>query len=137
MKRQELILSCFDSVQDKTLSPLQIQKLMFLISKKIGEISIEEEFDFIPYDFGPFDKKIYSDIDLLIDDGYITILPGKVRQYKLVQNINNEVPHDLFEKIKELAQFVKSCSFKQLLTAIYKEYPETSVNAIYKDWGNQ
>lgn len=139
MNKRDLILQIFSLVNDKTLSPLQLQKLLFLVDEKLSiDINGTKFFNFEPYDFGPFDRQIYIELNALISTGQIIVHNGKVRQYQLIDdNFNVSIAENIKEKIKILADFVKKCTFKELLTAIYKEYPHTAIKAIYKEWGNK
>ncbi len=140
MNRKELILHVFSLVDDKLLSPVQVQKLLFLVDDKVSkELNNAKYFNFTPYDFGPFDKEIYVELNSLISDGKIVIVnSGKTREYQLVETSRHpNISEEINIKLKKLITFVKNCSFKELLTAIYRAYPETATNAVYKEWGNR
>lgn len=135
MTKKDIILYVLSIASDNTLSPVQIQKLLFLIDK---ECNIGKHFfKFVAYDYGPFDKTIYNELDELVksDDVDVLISHG-VRQYKLINHkiTQLEFTDDVSEKIKQLCEFVKSCSFKELLVDIYKKYPEMAKNTAFPHW---
>ena len=44
---------------------LRMQKLAFLYSKSVGDSSLDEEFDFTPYDFGPYSENLAATVELM------------------------------------------------------------------------
>ena len=54
-------------------SPVQVQKLFFLIDKNAGVQIGGPFFNFVPYAYGPFDKTVYTELKLLADSGLIEI----------------------------------------------------------------
>ena len=61
--RQKILLLVFQNLRNsKKLDPIQIQKTIFLIEKEcIENKSLTKTFNFVPYNYGPFDKDIYND----------------------------------------------------------------------------
>lgn len=139
MTKDELILSTFSTKGNEIFSPVQIQKLLFLIDKKLHNELEGPYFDFKPYHYGPFDKGIYLRLDALHLLGKVDLIKnGRLTCYKLT-NKGLEEGKKLFEnlseeskkKIKALTNFVKNLSFSELVSAIYKTYPEMKSNSIF------
>jgi uncharacterized protein len=127
----------------KSLSPVQLQKSLFLISKEIIIEREEEFYDFEPYDYGPFDSNIYKDAENLEKEGLIKIenpFERSHRYYCITEDGSNHLNRILsFMDKKELAKasdivsLVKSLSFPSLIKMIYNKYPEFKVKSIFQN----
>jgi hypothetical protein len=141
--RQELVLAALAAGDTNSeLSPVQAQKLFFLIDKNVADLLGAQQYNFQPYDYGPFDSAVYSDLDWLSvpQEGCIEVVRnGRYRTYRLTQRgreiglsrLNQLAPQarDYFGRAKD---WVKSLSFQELVRAIYQAYPETRVNSIFQ-----
>lgn len=139
MDRRKYMLAVLSSVDNASYTPVQIQKIFFLLDKNIANKVGGPYFNFEPYHYGPFDKKIYNELNLLhlVDDvteekvnnvtRYSLTPSGIAEGKKELEMLNNESK----KYIKEICTFVKSLSFAQLLRAIYNEYPEMKANSIF------
>jgi len=135
-ERQKFILYVLGLIDDGIISPIQVQKLLFLIEKKIPNI-VNGFFNFEPYDYGPFDKVIYEELEYLKNAGFIQdVYIDNVKHSKIKSKIDVgiQIPSETLERIKKISQFVKECTFKELLVAIYNAYPEMAVNTVFKGW---
>jgi uncharacterized phage-associated protein len=143
MDKKDIILIALASGKDVVFSPVQIQKLLFLIDKTIPNLQGSPFFNFVPYDFGPFDKEIYWTLEELKSSGDVVIdyNPAyRMRRYKATEQgyargekLINSLNGSIGEYIKRLSSFVRSLSFGQLISAIYRSYPEMKSNSIFKD----
>ena len=141
MDKKDLVLVAMAPGQRAPFSPVQIQKLMFLIDQELGEEVGGKKFDFEPYDYGPFDKNVYKCLDDLEEDGHIERLIVTGRRYsefrttKSGQDIGERESQNLAEWVSGLIQiyseWVLRISFPQLLSAIYRKYPEMKVNSVF------
>ena len=59
--------------QGKGLSPVQLQKALFLLGKQFPSAVGEEFYNFVAYNYGPFDKSIYWDTEELAQQGYVSV----------------------------------------------------------------
>lgn len=133
MERQDFLLSVMGAVED--CSPVQIQKIVFLIDRKIEKTS----YNFIPYAYGPFDKAVYDDLDALTRKGYIERYFYETwRNYRVTdlgkrkyEELYKNVDKTLIERIVKVGTFVKSLSFTELVSAIYRAFPETKQNSVF------
>lgn len=142
MDREFFILAILSTADKQSFTPVQIQKLFFLMQKKFPEI-IHNEFNFIPYAYGPFDKAIYEEMDKLKNNGYVEIQnPSNVTWslYCLTEKGLEQGKmyfYTLSESVQEYAlkysNFVRSLSFSELVSAVYKEYPDMKVNSVFKE----
>ena len=106
---------------------------MFLFARKCGNSPIHT-YDFEPYDYGPFSRELYRDLDSLDRDGFIrrNEIPGSNRQVFELTNKGSETVARLFETapvserehLATIKTRVTSLNFTDLLTAVYGEYPE-------------
>ncbi|QJR04188.1 hypothetical protein HH800_19510 [Sphingobium yanoikuyae] len=141
--RQELVLAALSAGQSNSeLSPVQAQKLFFLIDKNVALALGGQQFNFEPYDYGPFDSAVYSDLDWLSvpQEGSVEIVrSGRYRTYRLTQRglqlgqqrLDQLDPEtrSYFGRAKD---WVKSLSFQDLVRSIYQAYPETRANSIFR-----
>lgn len=141
--RQELVLAALASGQSSSeLSPVQAQKLFFLIDENVENEIGGRMYSFTPYDYGPFDSSVYSDLDSLShgDGACIEISrAGRYRTYRLTDcgrtiGLNklksiSPVAADYFGRAKD---WVKGLSFQALVKAIYQAYPKMRTNSIFR-----
>jgi hypothetical protein len=141
INKQELILLALSGEQ--LFSPVQIQKHFFLIDKNISSRIGGPFFNFVPYDYGPFDKSLYEELKSLASKGLVDIcmtLSSPGRYYKLsaegqikAAELSATQDKDVLEYIGKLSDFVRSLSFGDLVSAIYKAYPEMKVNSVFSE----
>lgn len=141
--RQEIVLAALVAGESNSeLSPVQTQKLFFLIDKNVADEIGGLQYNFEPYDYGPFDSAVYADLDRLAlpEVGCVEILrSGRYRTYRLtdrgrevgLQKLAQLAPkaRDYFSRAKD---WVKSLSFQDLVRSIYQAYPETRANSIFR-----
>ncbi len=98
---------------------------------------------FIPHNYGPFSREVYSDADSLAADGYIikerragqswpafTIaLPGRAR----ARELKTQAPADGVLFLEWTVGWVKSLGFYDLVQSIYRHYPEYRANSVFRD----
>ena len=126
-----------------THSPVQVQKLFFLLDKGLENFMDRPLFNFEPYDYGPFDQDVYHTLEKLAGEGLVEIdieSHGRWNTYILTpegQQRGNELlkklPDEVQRFIRNVSEFVRKLSFAQLVSAIYKAYPEMKVNSVFKD----
>lgn len=123
-----------------TFPPAQVQKLFFLIDREIPDAVNGPHFHFVPYDYGPFDKALYDTLDELEADGKVAVInSGKYRRYGLTesgwacgeQRLENLRP-EAKKFIEDAARWVNALSFAQLVSAIYKRYPEMKERSVFQ-----
>ena len=127
-----------------SFEPVQIQKLLFLLDENLAATQGKKHFAFEPYDYGPFDKIVYEELETLETHGLVQIIAisGNFsrRKYSLTLE-GQEKGEKALEKfepkaqeyIKNLSNWVRKLSFAQLVGSIYKAYPDMRVNSIFQD----
>lgn len=142
MDRKQLVLTAMAPADGASHSPVQIQKLLFLLDREMPE-QCGGVFNFRPYNYGPFDKSIYAALEELQRDGYIEILGDRWdpwRSYRLTPE-GQQTASELFSKlddepqeyISKASSFVKSQPFARLVAAIYKKYPDMKKNSVFQE----
>jgi hypothetical protein len=142
MNKKEIILAAMASSKDVDYSPVQIQKLLFLLDKKLPSYLDGPHFSFVPYDYGPFSIEIYQLMDEFDSSGEVNILPSVtagIKKFRLTsagQQAGEKLLENLDPKISEymgkLSEFVRSLSFAELVSTIYNEYPEMKKNSVFR-----
>lgn len=131
--KEEIILNVLSLVPDNSFSPVQIQKLFFLLEKRL-QLNC---FNFIPYHYGPYDRSLTDALTALaVFSGKIEIknIDG-VKHYQISSSSYNDISNFFDDSkrkfIREMVSFIKKLSFKQLCMAIYKEFPEMAQNSVF------
>ena len=121
-------------------SPVQVQKLLFLIDREASELLGGPHFNFEPYDYGPFDKGVYEELEQLSLEGMVKIQnSGRYQEYLLTPLGYEKGREELQQLQKNVASFliraaewVQSLTFQQLVAAIYKYYPDMKTKSIFR-----
>jgi uncharacterized protein YwgA len=141
MDRNALVMAALAAGgHDATYPPAQVQKLLFLIDREIPDTVGGPHFQFAPYDYGPFDRSLYDSLDELESEGKVSVSSsGKYRRYGLTndgwmqgQAALAEIRPEARKFIEEAAAWVNGLSFAQLVSAIYKRYPDMKANSIFR-----
>jgi hypothetical protein len=141
MTRNDVVLAILAAAAGRAFTPVQLQKTAFLVTKNLPHIfDAQHTFNFQPYDYGPFDKHVYSEAELLELMGFATISRGRWSTYAATQSgiergrqLLAQLPREWNEYIHNLSNWALSQSFSSLVKTIYNAYPEMRVNSIFKD----
>lgn len=141
MNKKDLLLVAL-SAGDKYLhTPVQIQKLLFLIEKNVSTKMGGPFFQFVPYDYGPFDVSVYETLNELEHDGDVvsSLSPRGWKYHSLTEQgikrgavIRQALPADVGDYIDSASKFVRNLSFAELVSAIYKAYPEMKEKSVFR-----
>ena len=142
MERRYWALIVIDEAGAAGLSPLQLQKSLFLIGKNLSDELGDSYYTFVPYNYGPFDAQVYSDAQYLIQQGLVRSyqITGRNWSYYTItetgQRIANHVRQtELSERasqyVTRVISWIKSLTFAQLLAAIYQAYPEYKAKSVF------
>lgn len=123
----------------------RLQKMVFLMQQEFVEADepLPGKYQYIPYDYGPFAKKLYDDIDELsdrhvIDEDPETIEDGKVKYYYQLgrrgDDYLHEWPEEDIKRVRKVAERIKQdfndMPLPQLLDHVYTQYPEYAENSV-------
>jgi len=143
MERKHWVLLVLDAARPGSLSPLQVQKILFLMNQRLPDEVGEDFYHFVPYNYGPFAPEVYADLRLLIDEGLANNVEYAGRSW-VAYEINDQ-GHELASQIRtseqvskraseyiaKVVRWVESLTFTQLLAAIYKAYPEYATKSVF------
>lgn len=141
MNKEALVLATLSAGKGATHTPVQIQKLLFLIDRNISIKLGGPIFYFQPYNYGPFDKTVYDVLEILWSKDLVEIVSGyNWKEYKLTpqgqfegERVFRSLKDEIQKYIFDVSLFVRSLSFTQLVSAIYKAYPDMKVNSVFQE----
>lgn len=142
LSRQDYVLAVLASVGDASFEPVHVQKLFFLLDKRVGAQLGGACFDFQPYDYGPFDRHVYDELDALRESGELVVDTDwrGLRHYHLTatgvargEELLTSLGEDVQAEITKYAAWVQGKSFVSLVSAIYEAFPEMKVNSVFSD----
>lgn len=142
--RQKVMLAALAAESEASFAPVQVQKMFFLIDENIGEALGGKRFRFQPYDYGPFDKAVYDELEGLQRKGLVQISevgPGMGRRrYSLTAKGQaagraalQELSADAADYMKDVSKWVRKLGFAALVGSIYKAYPHMRANSVFRD----
>lgn len=142
MKNKDITLLTIASAQGDGLSPVQLQKSLFLIGKS-GLAGLPDDFyEFYPYNYGPFNPEVYSEADALVNEGLVNGIekPGRTWRTYVISaegqayavKSKKQIHKQLDKYMEEVVSWVKSLTFNELLRAIYAKYPEYRENSVFQ-----
>src|SRR5947208_5353233 len=134
-----LLVIC--AAKSNGLSPVQLHKSPFLLERRLPQEDLGERFyEFTPYNYGPFDVKIYQDAEVLQEKGLVAITQLGGRRWKtyratsdglgLAAKLRTETSLHALEYLDNVVEWVLGLSFRELVSAIYAEYPEFRANSV-------
>lgn len=142
LSREELVLAALAPAPSHRHTPVQVQKLLFLIDERIGALVGGKKFTFQPYDYGPFDKGVYQVLEQLSSQGFVEI-EGAGSRFRTFRLTEHGVTHAesawgrldprATDFITKVSAFVRRLSFAELVSAIYREYPEMKANSVFRE----
>jgi len=123
----------------------RMQKLVFLIQEEFEDADrqLPGTYTYVPYDYGPFARSLYDDLDRLkkesvIEEKKTEMADGTIKyEYELTDQASDylsQVPKQKLQRTLELAEQIKSdfndTRLPKLLDYVYSEYPEYAENSV-------
>lgn len=143
MEKKDWILLVLNCSEDKTLSPVQLQKSLFLLGRMFPDAVSNNFYNFVPCHYGPFCLEIYEDADFFKLKDLISINVDTIRRWKTysitdkglnyVAILKKKIKPEVYNYVLEIIKWVKDQSFSQLISAIYKQFPEYKIYSVFKD----
>jgi uncharacterized protein len=142
MNRRDLLLAILAASEGRPFEPVQIQKTVFLVTQNVPGIVTEGDgFNFVPYDYGPFDAAVYTEAEELSRcnlaiisrssrgrwNTYAASHAGIVRGRQLLEALEPEVR----QYIENITKWVQAQSFGSIVKFIYETYPKMRENSIF------
>jgi uncharacterized protein len=141
MNRSEILLAGLAAAgENANLTPVQVQKLFFLLDREAAPLLGGPHFNFQPYDYGPFDSAVYNGIEELARRDLARVQStGRYRVYSLSQlgfqegsRLLNTVTPNARAYIINIAGWIRQLSFEQLVASIYNRYPEMKAKSVFR-----
>jgi hypothetical protein len=139
--RADWPLLALDTAEDGVLTPVQMQKALFLLEKQAHDLIPTDFYSFAAYNYGPFSSQIYDDLNEHAREGRIVFnqTPGRSWSSYLITPVGelratmvtSEIDIDLLNYLDDLVIWVKSLRFSELVGAVYKAYPDYAKNSIF------
>ncbi|HTS88698.1 MAG TPA: hypothetical protein VMG41_09420 [Gemmatimonadales bacterium] len=125
------------------LTPVQLQKVLFLLGERKKATVHPGFYRFEPYNYGPFCRQIYNDADLFALTDFISVdysRGNSLRRYQLTpegqqaaQHIATRAPQDGLAYLNDVVRWAQSLPFNDLVRAIYEAYPAMRAKSVFRD----
>jgi len=145
IKRENWVLLALYYAGDKGLSPVQLQKSLFILGENLPKLINDklEYYHFTPYNYGPFDVNIYNDALDLSKKRLINIQYSLDKSYpdyvvtedglKIAKEINKTISKEITNYLEKIIFWIKDLSFYDLLKIIYKSYPQFKIKSVFRE----
>lgn len=142
MNRADLVLAALATAPDAAWQPVQVQKLFFLLDRQAAAGTGGPHWNFAAYDYGPFDRAVYDEIDRLAlgNLALVNRPPAGMRTFSLTPDgaargsaALAQLHPSMQLYVQQLSHWVRSLSFQQLVSAIYRDFPEMKENSVFQD----
>lgn len=142
LTRRETVLAALSPAKGAGFTPVQVQKLLFLLDREAAQPLGGPHFDFAPYHYGPFDHAVYQQLEELSVEGLVQVQDEgqRLRRYSLTEagqaagaDAASRLSPELRDYLDRLVTFVRGTNFAQLVSAIYRKYPEMKANSVFQD----
>lgn len=140
VERTDWLLLALHHAGEQGLSPVQLQKSLFLLSREVPDDVGVGAYQFIPHNYGPFSRDIYADADALSRRGLVDIqMGGPYSHYAITETgkqrlreVEHDFPNRAYEYLSDVVRWTQKQSFSALVRAIYDKYPEYRVNSVFR-----
>jgi hypothetical protein len=141
MKREDWLLLALACADDSGLSPVQLQKVLFVLGREMPNIAGDRYYEFNPYHYGPFDANVYRDATWLSVQGLVSVSTDEsaLRHYSITHlgqarasKLRGGATAAALDYLTRVVAWAQGLSFSQLVKSIYAHYPETSVNSVFR-----
>lgn len=142
MRRRDWALLALGAASGEPLSPVQLQKSLFLLGESLPWAIGPEFYQFRPYHYGPFDRAVYCDAEDLAEEGLVRLQREPARPWveyaattqglRRAEALRTEAPAQAVAYLDAVVAWARRLSFQELVTSIYKLYPGQRVNSVFK-----
>ena len=136
--RTDVLLKIITAAEGDPITPVQLQKIAFLVGQECAEFVPESYYNFVPYDYGPFCIDIYRDAELLEARGLVSIdlnRAGGWKEYRATFRssgaVTNSIPDIVVGYIETAVKWAIGLTFRELVSSIYHHYPQYRENSIF------
>ena len=142
MERRDLLLVVLAAAKGASLTPVQLQKSLFLLSESSMPEKPEPFYEFEPYHYGPFAIEIYDDVNSLVASGSAAAIPAVAAHWNtfaatptgqaVAARIRPQLSDESHALIEKTVEFVRSRSFSELVKVIYAHFPHYRENSVFQ-----
>jgi|GEM_PF-3121608 len=145
VSQEDYVLAVLSTSDRAPWTPVQVQKIFFLLEPAVAAQLGGAYFNFQPYNYGPFDSRVYEAIEQCQTTGFALIDQSPIaskKKYQLTetgqrrgQEVLATLPAATTARVVELSRWLRSLSFRELVTAVYKDFPHMRARSIFRDTG--
>ena len=139
MKRTDLLLKIIVAAEGEPVTPVQLQKVAFLVGMRFSSELPTDYYDFQPFHYGPFCLDLYRDAEALERQGLILITVNQrggwkefSASYKSATADLRSIPDHVSDFICAKLRWAREVGFQELVGTIYSEYPAFRVNGVFQ-----
>jgi uncharacterized protein len=141
VERQDWTLLAISLAKGRGLSPVQLQKVLFLLGKSVPSDIGSDFYTFEPYNYGPFDRTIYSDAGFLSTVGLVNISSTGSGYSEYTATPEGQTRSEIIKAtaspravayLEKVVPWAQALSFSSLVRAIYNKYPEYRRNSVFQ-----
>lgn len=142
MTRQEFVLAVLAAGDGEAHTPVQMQKLLFLLDTIVPTRIGGPWFDFQPDDYGPFDKAVFEELRALAAKGGVVIAapPNGPPVYWPThaglltgQQLLGQFTETTADYLRRLSAWVRQQSFASLVSAVRQLSPEMGARSVFQE----
>jgi hypothetical protein len=141
MDRKDWTLLALASANGEPLTPVQLQKSLFILGREMPEQVGEDFYEFSPYDYGPFCADVYADAGELAANDLAAVEPSPGTRWNTyratedgvarARNLSRSVPAPA-RYLSDVVGWARKLSFSALVRAVYAKYPEMKANSVFR-----
>ena len=123
------------------LTPVVLQKSLFIVGKNCADVVAGTFYQFEPWDYGPFDADVYDDARELEELGLIArphVVDRQWRDFRITRaglckarELRASVPPDVLRYISTVVKWAQELTFTQLVRAVITRYPEMGTAMVF------
>ncbi len=142
MRKEDWLLLMLKCAGPHGLSPVQLQKALFMIGREAPQATGQDYYAFQPHNYGPFDANAYRDAEALARQGLVVITPEPGQSWatysvspeggRRAETASKELSAEVLKYAQDVASWIREMSFAQLVRAIYARYPEYRANSVFR-----
>jgi hypothetical protein len=142
MTPADWVLLAVSFAGDRGLSPVQLQKVLFLLAQELPDEVGGDFYRFTPYNYGPFCKRVYQDANHLSESGLVIMQELQGQRWKrfTISSAGAERARELLteskrrptEYLRRIVEWASKLSFAELVRAIYQRYPAYRENSVFQ-----
>ncbi|HMF13229.1 MAG TPA: hypothetical protein VKE94_13020 [Gemmataceae bacterium] len=141
MTRSDWNLLVLAAASGERLQPVHLQKILFLLGENCPRTTGSSYYRFAPYHYGAFDADVYRDAERLESQGLALMwrVPGGWKEYAVspagltrARELEARLSPAVRRYVQQLVNWARGLSFGDLVSAVYKAYPWTKANSIFR-----